>query len=111
MNTEIATLVYPIFRDRTLTPNKGRYYRFAIGSTVNSCPALPHGAAAQPDAIILFSYTVTSAQGLPVVTHMMLPYSRHRDLMDSYREHEAVVEALRRGDSAAALECLGANIQ
>jgi len=48
---------------------------------------------------------------VPVVTHMMLPYSRHRDLMDSYREHEAVVEALRRGDSAAALECLRANIQ
>ena len=48
---------------------------------------------------------------VPVVTQMMLPYSRHRDLMDSYREHEAVVEALRRGDSAAALECLRANIQ
>jgi len=48
---------------------------------------------------------------VPVVTHMMLPYSRHRDLMDSYREHEAVVEALRRGDEAAALECLLTNIQ
>ena len=48
---------------------------------------------------------------VPVVTHMMLPYSRHRDLMDSYREHEAVVEALRRGDRAAALHGLRANIQ
>ncbi|NKB70048.1 MAG: GntR family transcriptional regulator [Candidatus Latescibacteria bacterium] len=48
---------------------------------------------------------------VPVVTHMMLPYSRHGDLMDSYREHEAVVQALRRGDEAAALECLRANIQ
>ena len=48
---------------------------------------------------------------VPVVTHMMLPYSRHRDLMDSYREHEAVVEALGRGDKAAALKCLRANIQ
>ena len=48
---------------------------------------------------------------VPVVTQMMLPYSRHRDLMDSYREHEAVVEALRHGDRAAALECLRANIQ
>ncbi len=48
---------------------------------------------------------------VPVVTHMMLPYSRHRDLMDSYREHEAVVEALRRGDKVAALKCLRANIQ
>ena len=48
---------------------------------------------------------------VPVVTHMMLPYSRHCDLMDSYREHQAVVEALRRGDKAAAQECLRANIQ
>jgi len=48
---------------------------------------------------------------VPVVTHMMLPYSRHRDLMDSYREHEAVVEALHRDEQATALECLRANIQ
>ncbi len=48
---------------------------------------------------------------VPVVTHMMLPYSRHRDLMDSYREHAAIVAALRRNDKAAALECLRANIQ
>ena len=48
---------------------------------------------------------------VPVLTQMMLPYSRHPDLMDSYREHEAVVESLRRGDRAAALECLRANIQ
>jgi DNA-binding GntR family transcriptional regulator len=48
---------------------------------------------------------------VPVVTHMMLPYSRHRDLMDSYREHEAVVAALRCGDKAVAQECLRANIQ
>jgi len=48
---------------------------------------------------------------VPVMTHMMLPYSRHGDLMDSYREHKAVVEALRGGDQAAALQCLRANIQ
>lgn len=48
---------------------------------------------------------------VPLLTHMMLPYSRHRDLMDSYREHEAVVEALRRNEQTAALECLRANIQ
>jgi GntR family transcriptional regulator, rspAB operon transcriptional repressor len=48
---------------------------------------------------------------VPVVTHMMLPYSRHRDLMDSYSEHEMVVEALHRGDKAEALGCLRANIQ
>ena len=48
---------------------------------------------------------------VPVVTHMMLPYSRHCDLMDSYREHQLVVEALRRGDKAASQECLRANIQ
>lgn len=75
MNTEIAALVYPIFRDRTSTPNKDRYYRFAIGSTVNSCPALPHGAAAQPDTITLFGYTVTSAQGLPVRHRLRFPWA------------------------------------
>ena len=51
------------------------------------------------------------AMWVPVVTQMMLPYSRHRDLMDSYREHEAVVEALRGGDEAVALKCLRTNIQ
>ncbi len=51
------------------------------------------------------------AMWVPVVTQMMLPYSRHRDLMDSYREHEAVVEALRGSDEAVALKCLRANIQ
>ena len=48
---------------------------------------------------------------VPVVTHMMLSYARHRDLMDSYREHEAMVEVLRRSDESAALECLRENIQ
>ena len=47
----------------------------------------------------------------PVVTHMMLPYSRHRNLMESYREHEAVVAALRIGDKEQAFECLWANIR
>lgn len=52
-----------------------------------------------------------AAVWMPEVTHMMLPYARHRDLMDSYREHEAMVEVLRRSDESAALECLRENIQ
>jgi len=48
---------------------------------------------------------------VPVVTHMMLPYSRHGELMESYREHEAVVSALRAGDKEQALERLWINIQ
>ncbi|MGY8825837.1 MAG: GntR family transcriptional regulator [Candidatus Latescibacterota bacterium] len=48
---------------------------------------------------------------VPVVTHMMLPYSRHGELMESYREHEAVVAALRAGDKEQARERLWINIQ
>jgi DNA-binding GntR family transcriptional regulator len=48
---------------------------------------------------------------VPVVSHMMLPYSRHRDLLESYREHEAVVDALHASDKERARECLWLNIQ
>lgn len=48
---------------------------------------------------------------VPVLTHMMLPYSRHRDLLESYREHEAIVDALRAGDPEQARERLWVNIQ
>jgi DNA-binding GntR family transcriptional regulator len=42
---------------------------------------------------------------------MMLPYSRHKDLMESYEEHRAIVVALRAGDAKTALERLWTNIQ
>ena len=48
---------------------------------------------------------------LPIVSRMMLHYSRHRDLMESHREHAAIVDAIRKRDKKAAIEALRANIQ
>jgi DNA-binding GntR family transcriptional regulator len=48
---------------------------------------------------------------LPVVTHMMLPYSRHRNLLESYQEHGRIVAAIEAGDRALAVERLRQNIQ
>jgi DNA-binding GntR family transcriptional regulator len=48
---------------------------------------------------------------LPIVSRMMLHYSRHRDLMDSHREHAAIVDAIRKRDRKAAIQALTANIQ
>jgi GntR family transcriptional regulator, rspAB operon transcriptional repressor len=48
---------------------------------------------------------------LSVVVRMRLQYTRHRSLMESFREHLAVVEALRAKDQAAAVKALEANIQ
>jgi len=48
---------------------------------------------------------------LPIVSRMMLHYSRHRDLMESHREHAAIVDAIRRRDKKSAVAALTANIQ
>lgn len=48
---------------------------------------------------------------LPVVTNMMLPYSRHADLIESYQEHYAIFEAIKGGDKKTAIQKLKANIQ
>ena len=48
---------------------------------------------------------------LPIVSRMFLHYSRHRNMMESYREHAAIVDAIRNKDRKAAIEALTANIQ
>ncbi|MEQ8209042.1 MAG: GntR family transcriptional regulator [Lacipirellulaceae bacterium] len=48
---------------------------------------------------------------LPIVSRMMLHYSRHVDMMESYREHEEIVKAIRAKDREAAIAALTANIQ
>lgn len=48
---------------------------------------------------------------LPIVSRMMLHYSRHRNMMESHREHAAIVDAIRRRDRKAANKALEANIQ
>jgi DNA-binding GntR family transcriptional regulator len=51
------------------------------------------------------------AMWLPIVSRMLLHYSRHRNMMESYREHAAIVDAIRKKDKKAAIKALTANIQ
>jgi len=46
----------------------------------------------------------------PVVHRMMLHYTRLGDLMESYREHKEILEAIRRKDKKAAMARLAENI-
>ncbi len=47
----------------------------------------------------------------PIAMRMMMHYNRLDDIMDSYREHERILDAIRNGDRAAAVEALTDNIQ
>lgn len=47
----------------------------------------------------------------PIALRMLMQYNRFDDLMDSYREHRTLLDAIRSGDKAAALAALEANIQ
>lgn len=48
---------------------------------------------------------------LPVISRMYLRYSRHRRLIESYREHLAIVKAIRADAGETALERLRTHIQ
>ncbi len=48
---------------------------------------------------------------LPIVSRMLFHYGRHRNMIESFREHAAIVNALRKRDRKAAIEALTANIQ
>jgi len=47
---------------------------------------------------------------LPIMLRMFLRYSRHRDLMESYREHADIVRAMHSGREWEALEALKSHI-
>ena len=47
----------------------------------------------------------------PIAMRMMMQYNRLDDIMDSYREHERILEAIRARDRKAAIEALSTNIQ
>lgn len=47
----------------------------------------------------------------PIAMRMMMHYNRLDDIMDSYREHERILDAIRAGDRTAAVDALTANIQ
>ena len=51
------------------------------------------------------------AMWLPIVSRMMLHYSRHSDMIESVEEHEAIVDAIRNKDRQAAIDALTKNIQ
>ncbi|MFC7339178.1 GntR family transcriptional regulator [Haloferula chungangensis] len=47
---------------------------------------------------------------LPIVSRMMLNYARHKDWMESYREHEAIFNAILAKDLPLASELLANNV-
>jgi len=47
----------------------------------------------------------------PIAMRMMMQYNRLDDLMESYREHKRILDAIRSGDQRAAIEALSTNIQ
>jgi len=48
---------------------------------------------------------------VPVVSRMLLPYSRHANLLESRDEHEAILRAIADGDVDRAARALEQNIQ
>lgn len=47
----------------------------------------------------------------PIAMRMMMQYNRLDDLMESYREHKRILDAIRNRDRAAAIKALSTNIQ
>lgn len=47
----------------------------------------------------------------PIAMRMLMSYNRFGDLIESYYEHEKIIDAIRGGDQAAAVDALNANIQ
>lgn len=47
----------------------------------------------------------------PIVLRMLIHYERLGDLMDSYREHKRILDAIKAGDKKEALKALADNIQ
>jgi DNA-binding GntR family transcriptional regulator len=86
--------------------------RFGIACAIGEMPAVvEHDMAmhrwivertGDPDQVAIW---------LAITVRMRLMYTRHRALMESFREHEAVVEAVRRRDLEAACGALVANIR
>ncbi|MEJ1974100.1 MAG: GntR family transcriptional regulator [Lacunisphaera sp.] len=52
-----------------------------------------------------------TAVWIPLITHILLPYSRHKNLLESYAEHRAVVAAIKKRDLKGAIAALEKNIQ
>ncbi len=48
---------------------------------------------------------------LPLMTTMALPYSRHQNLIESYKEHEEILRTLKTDDVKKAIRLLKTHIQ
>jgi DNA-binding GntR family transcriptional regulator len=46
----------------------------------------------------------------PIMIQMLMHYDRHTNLMDSYHEHKATVDAIRDGNKEIAIQVLHSNI-
>ena len=47
----------------------------------------------------------------PIAMRMMMQYTRHDDIMESYREHKRILDRIRCGDRSGAIKALTDNIQ
>ena len=47
---------------------------------------------------------------LPMMGGIRLPYSRHRELLDSYSEHKAILEAIEAGDPDKVVDAIRQNV-
>jgi len=63
--------------------------------------ALLEGAG-EPDLVSIW---------LPIVMRMVLHYSRHENMMQSLKEHKAILDAIREKDVRKAVKAMEANIQ
>ena len=89
--------------------NLEEFYRFCKHAKISSM--VEHDMAFHRYIVEKVDEPGLVAIWLPVVTNMMLPYSRHKDLMESYEEHIAIFEAIKSGNKKAAIRNLKANIQ
>jgi len=55
--------------------------------------------------------TDISAIWIPLITHMMLPYSRHKNLIEAYEEHRQILVCISNKDLNGAVKALKNNIQ
>jgi len=52
-----------------------------------------------------------TAMWTPITARMVLHYSRHKDMIEDYEEHAAILAAIRAGDKKAAVKALETNIR
>jgi len=52
-----------------------------------------------------------TAMWIPITARMVLHYNRHKNMMEDYQEHAAILAAIRARDKQAAIEAMEINIQ